>query len=278
MPKEVLHVENSTKLVRLHMAIELSNAKWKVGFCSDGPKLLERNVDAGDLAKVRELICWAKQRLELPEAAQVVSCYEAGREGFMPHRQLEAMGVRNVVVDPASIEVDRRARRKKTDRIDLVKLLANLVRHHQGAKVWSVCRVPTPEQEDARRLHREHQRLTKERTAHQNRMRSLLKLHGITLSVTTHFLEDISALALPFCLHQELEREYRRWQLVNEQMHAIELEQRQRLKQPQTPAQGHWPDRWVGAGSRAILAAFQQPTPTCRMHRSDAIAMAERVG
>jgi len=82
-------------------------------------------------------------------------------------------------VDAASIEVNRRARRAKTDRLDGFKLLAMLLRHHDGERVWSVLREPTPEQEDARRRDRELARLGQERTQHTNRIRSLLVLHNL---------------------------------------------------------------------------------------------------
>ena len=107
-----------------------------------------------------ECIAKAKARCELPPGAGVHSCYEAGRDGFWLHRWLIAQGIDNIVVDSSSIEVNRRARRAKTDRLDGDKLLAMLIRYHGGERrVWSVVRVPTPEQEDARRAHRELGRL-----------------------------------------------------------------------------------------------------------------------
>ena len=117
-------------------------------------------VTAGDTAALLECIAKAKARCELPPGAGVHSCYEAGRDGFWLHRWLIAQGIDNIVVDSASIEVNRRARRAKTDRLDGDKLLAMLIRYHGGERrVWSVVRVPTPEQEDARRAHRELGRL-----------------------------------------------------------------------------------------------------------------------
>src|SRR5438067_10969178 len=100
-------------------------------------------------------------------------------DGFWVHRWLVAAGVHNVVVEPSSIEVNRRARRAKTDRLDADKLLALLIRHHAGERVWSVLREPSVEDEDARREHRELQRLTHERIAHTNRISSLLVLHKL---------------------------------------------------------------------------------------------------
>jgi transposase len=90
------------------------------------------------------------------EAFSVVSCYEAGRDGFWLHRYLQGRGIDNVVVDSASLEVDRRLRRAQTDRIDAGKLLKMLIRYHGGEKqLWRVVRVPSQEDEDARHLHRD---------------------------------------------------------------------------------------------------------------------------
>jgi transposase len=96
--------------------------------------------------------------------------------------------VDDIVVDAASIEVNRRARRAKTDRLDGEKLLTMLVRHHRGEHVWSVVREPTASQEDERRAHREFERLTHERTAHTNRIGSLLVLHFVPGNKMQHGL------------------------------------------------------------------------------------------
>jgi transposase len=112
----------------------------------------------------------------------IVSCYEAGRDGFWLHRYLVHCDVANVVVDASSIEVNRRARRAKTDRVDVEQLLRLLIRYHHGEKrVWSVVHVPSVEEEDARRLHRELERLKKERTGHRNRIQALLVSQGVRL-------------------------------------------------------------------------------------------------
>jgi transposase len=104
----------------------------------------------------------------------------AGRDGFWLHRWLIAQGIDNMVVDSASIEVNRRARRAKTDRLDGGKLLTILVRYLGGERrVWSDMPVPTSEEEDERRAHRELEQLKRERTAHSNRIRALLVLHNL---------------------------------------------------------------------------------------------------
>jgi transposase len=116
----------------------------------------------------------------LNRPVEVISCCEAGYDGFWLHRLLEAQGVRNYVVDPASVQVDRRARRVKTDSIDVGKLLRSLLAYLRGEpKVWSVVRVPTVAEEDDRRLHRERDRLINERVQHVNRIKGLCAVHGI---------------------------------------------------------------------------------------------------
>jgi len=124
------------------------------------------------LLRLLELIEEVQARVsrEMGRAVAVMSCYEAGYDGFWLHRQLEAHGVCNYVIDPASLQVDRRARRVKTDRIDAERLLRSLMAYLRGEpKVWSAVRVPSVAEEDARRLHRERDRLVLERVRHVNR-------------------------------------------------------------------------------------------------------------
>ena len=122
----------------------------------------------------------AKARLGLTADAPVRSCYEAGRDGFWPHRFLTTRGVTNLVVDSSSIEVPRRARRTKTDRLDGEKLLRLLLRHWGGEReMWHVVHVPTRAVEDARHASRGLTTLQAERTRYRNRIHSLLALHGV---------------------------------------------------------------------------------------------------
>jgi transposase len=138
----------------------------------------ERTIPAGDVASLQQEITRAKQRLGLPEDAHVMSCYEAGREGFWLHRYLVAHHVENLVIDSASIEVNRRQRRAKTDRLDLRKLLTMLLRHRAGERqVWSVVRVPSVEEEDRRQLHRDML------TAKQDRTRVINRIKGLSLNL-----------------------------------------------------------------------------------------------
>jgi len=126
----------------LYLAFELGSKEWKLGFSVGfGQRPRERTVSAGDLSGVRREIERAKRRFSLSGKARVLSCYEAGRDGFWLHRYLVDLGVRNLVVDSSSVEVNRRARRAKTDRMDLGKLLSMLMRYDNGErKLWSVVR------------------------------------------------------------------------------------------------------------------------------------------
>jgi transposase len=121
----------------LFMAFELGMSEWKLGFTIGlGQKARRRTITAGNLEKVQREIVAAKKRFELPETAEVVSCYEAGRDGFWLHRYLTQSGIGNLVVDSASIEVNRRKRRAKTDRLDVEKLLTMLIRYQDYIEVF----------------------------------------------------------------------------------------------------------------------------------------------
>ena len=182
-PDTALHGQNTPITGWLYIAFELGDKSWKLSL-GDGVHGPSRHtLAAGDLNAVLQAIAKAKARFALPPQAPVRSCYEAGRDGFWLHRWLAEQGIHNLVVDSASIEVNRRARRAKTDRLDGDKLLSMLMRYHAGERrVWAVARVPTEEQEDERRLHRELGRLKQERTAHSNRVRSLLVLHNLRVA------------------------------------------------------------------------------------------------
>ena len=170
----------------LMLAMELGESGWLLGFArAFGEKPLRRKIASRDQKALLAQIAWAKERLGLARDARVVSCYEAGRDGFWLHRFLEAHGVTNLVVDSASIEVNRRKRRAKTDRVDLVALLDLLSRHLAGSvkPVWSVVRVPSIEDEDRRHLHRELKLAKKDRTRTSHRIKGLLANQGLTLEL-----------------------------------------------------------------------------------------------
>jgi len=167
----------------MYVAFELGKAKWLAGIVSPGSAKLSRHVlPGGDTAAVWHHIARAHGRAvkRLGKPVRIVSCYEAGYDGFWLHRWLEAQGVESRVLDPASIEVNRRARRAKTDRLDLEQLMRVLIRHEGGERrVCSVVRPPSAEQEDTRRPWRERERLVKERTMHVNRIKGLLHGQGV---------------------------------------------------------------------------------------------------
>lgn len=224
----------------LYMSFELGDKRWKVT-ASDGRRgPSQYSVDAGDKAAVAGCICKAKERCKLDPQAKVHSCYEAGRDGWWLHRWLIEQGIDNVVVDSASIEVNRRARRAKTDRLDGYKLLAMLLRHHGGERVWSVLHAPTPEDEDERRTHRELARLTHERIAHTNRIGSLLVLHNLRPHLIiggrdwAHWWDRHGTQLLPQ-QRAEIERESARLALVKQQIRTLEAAQRQEVEAGRQP-------------------------------------------
>ena len=112
----------------LYLAFELGNTDWKLGFTIGlGQKPRWRTIKAGDLIGVEDEIERAKRQLGLAAEVRVLSCYEAGRDGFWLHRHLDRQGVENLVVDSANIEVNRRAKRSKTDKLDVKKLVTMLI-------------------------------------------------------------------------------------------------------------------------------------------------------
>ncbi len=222
----------------LYLAFELGNKEWKLGFTVGfGQRPRQRTIVAGDLASVKEEIDRAQERFGLSADARVLSCYEAGRDGFWLHRYLVHLGVKNLVVDSSSIEVNRRARRAKTDKMDLGKLLSMLMRYDNGERrVWSVVRVPTVEQEDNRQLHRELRSLRGERTRHINRIKGLLASYGVRMKVKRDFLDRLETMRLwdgrpvPLGLKRRLVREYERLQMVIGQIEQVVAERAHALK------------------------------------------------
>ena len=224
----------------LYMSFELGDEQWKLT-ASDGLRgPSQYRVDAGDKEAVLDCIRKAKERCKLEPQAKVHSCYEAGRDGWWLHRWLIEQGVDNIVVDSASIEVNRRARRAKTDRLDGYKLLAMLLRHHGGERIWSVLHAPTPEQEDARRRDRELARLSKERTQHTNRISSLLVLHNLRPHIViggrdwAHWWEAQGTMLLQQ-QRAEIEREIARLALIKQQIKALEAVQREEVEAGKQP-------------------------------------------
>jgi transposase len=225
------------------LAFELGWTEWKLAFTTGaGQKPRSKTIKARDLVALQEQIAKSKKRFGLPESAPVRSCYEAGRDGFWLHRYLTAEGIDNVIVDSASIEVNRRKRRAESDRLDAVKLVTMLVRYHAGEqKVWSVVRVPSVADEDGRQLHRELEALKDDRAEHVNRIKGLLAGQGVELLRVDESLPAWLASArcwdgtsLPTALQARLLRELERWRFVDRQVKDLENERRKRIRRDET--------------------------------------------
>jgi len=227
----------------LYVALELSHETWKLAFATDrGSSARRRDIAARDIPALLGEIRDARRKLRLPAGAAVVSCYEAGRDGFWLHRCLAEHGVQNLVIDSSSIEVNRRSRRAKSDSLDVEKLLNLLLRHAAGEKkVFSIAQVPTPEEEDARQLHRELQTLKQESTRHVNRIKGLLASLGLVLEIGKDFQKGLQELRqwdgqpLPTGLQRRLLHEYERLAVVNRQIRELARERSQTIKRESSP-------------------------------------------
>src|SRR6266540_2973579 len=212
--------------VRLVVAFELGWEKWRLAFATaTGERPWQVVIPARDVLALTKAIGKAKQRLGLAESCPVFSCYEAGREGFWLDRLLTRMGVVNLVVDSSSIEVNRRARRAKTDRLDAKKLNSMLLRYWAGERdLWSVVHVPTPDQEDGRHRQREIRTLQKEQTRLVNRIKGLLAGQGIAMRMGPGFLKSLDQVRiwdgspLPPGLRCRVETEAARYHVVHRQL------------------------------------------------------------
>jgi transposase len=248
----------------LYLAFELGANTWKLAFTVGlGQKPRLKTVTAGALGLVKLEIARAKQRFGLSAEAAVKSCYEAGRDGFWLHRWLLSQAIDNQVVDSSSIEVNRRQRRAKSDGLDATKLAEMLVRYALGeTRVWRVAQPPTPEQEDARHLHREIETMQHERRQLANRISGLLVSLGVRVTVNHRFAQRLPHLRqydgtpLPAGLMARLEREFERWQLVHRQLLTAERELKQRAQQEAATSpqlQGLLSLRGVGAKGAWLL-------------------------
>ncbi len=220
----------------LYMALELSKASWKIGFEYSG-KRRDVTVDGGHLAQLADEISKTREKLKVPPEARICSCYEAGRDGFWLHRLLTSWGINNVVVDPASIEVSRQARRAKTDNLDRSLLRGKLRLHHQGERVWKVVRVPDAEAEAGRVLHRELERLQKERGSLSNRVKGILFSQGVRVErlhlddwdAQCQAFQGFDGQPLALDVQQELKRSGERLRLLHRQLRELERERNRRI-------------------------------------------------
>jgi transposase len=241
---EKIHIEQATlPQPTLFLAFELGQNTWKLGFTigmAQQPR--ERTIPPGALDPLPQEIARAKQRFGLPEDARVVSCYEAGRDGFWRHRALVAHGVTNHVIDSASLEVHRRQRRAKTDRLDVRKLLTMLLRHRAGEKkVWSVVRVPSVEQEDRRQLHRAMLTANQDRTRVIKRIKGLLAGQGAQLALEGDVdaqLDQVHPWAgspLPPALLSRLKRAWQQVGFLPAPRQTLEAQRRALLRRCEDP-------------------------------------------
>lgn len=220
----------------IFVSVEMSRSKWVIGVHTPmADKIAIHTFACGDADAVLALVERMRTKVEAAgnRSPTVIVCYEAGYEGFWLQRRLDALGIRVVVIDPASLLVDRRAKRAKTDRIDARGMVRALMAFARGEhQVLSEVRVPTVEQDDARRVLRERHRLVKERTAHTNRIKGLLKTQGIMdfdprAKGAALRLDEIitgDGRRLGACLKQEIVRELERLSLVMEQLARVEAE------------------------------------------------------
>lgn len=217
----------------IFIALELSRSQWLVTMYSpDRDRISRHKLDGGDHAGLLALIDRVRERVTraLGVKPAVVSCYEAGYDGFWLHRLLTAAGITNYVFDPASIAVEQRGRRTKTDRIDGEQLLRTLMAFcRDEPRVVRIVRVPSRDQEDARRDTREEDRLTSEQGAHISRIKALLRLHGMAAGNPRRRdwltwlakQRDWQGEPVPANQLAELTREHERLMLVGEQLAAL---------------------------------------------------------
>ena len=229
--------EGSVRESTLYVAFELSAKDWKLAMAPRmDVKPYIRTVSAGDVPAVGRACAQARQHFRIAADTPVLSCYEAGRDGFWIDRALRAVGITNRVVDSSSIEVNRRARRAKTDRLDARKLLRMLIRVCGGERdVWREVRVPTREQEAARHVSRERTSLLQERTRLVNQMRGWLATLGCRLPRKRAAqwwtrVRDFADTCLPAEVQQRLARIAARWALLTEQIAALDAQQAETVR------------------------------------------------
>lgn len=220
----------------MFVALELSRRCWLVAiFAPHADKVSRFRLPAGATGELLARISGLRDRAErrLGKDVAIVSVYEAGWDGFWLHRLLTAHGITSYVIDPTSIQIDRRARRIKTDAVDVAGLLRSLMAWCRGeARVCSMVRVPSVADEDARRLSRERGHLVKERIRHSNRIKGLCATQGIYdyEPLRADRRDRLAALGtgdgrpLPLRLTAEIGRQLVRLELVLEQLAAVEAE------------------------------------------------------
>src|SRR5712664_179464 len=231
----------ASEYATVYVVFELSKAKWQLGVMLPGSQKMSRyTIDGGDLAALSGRLAAARAKAgRSGKPVRIVSCYEAGLDAHWLHRWLTEQGVINYEVDPSSIEVSRRARSAKTDRIDLEKLMRALLAYLRGEpRVCSMVRVPAVEDEDRKRRTRERERLLKERTSHSNRIKGLLHGQGVRDAepLKPGFVASLDKMRtgdgrmLTPWLKEEIMREHERLCLVAKQLSALEATNKAALR------------------------------------------------
>jgi transposase len=252
----------------IFVSVEMSRSKWVVGIhAPPADKIAMHTMACGDVDALLALVERARSKLPARGASvpAVTVCYEAGYEGFWLYRRLTQLGIRVVVIDPASLLVDRRAKRAKTDRIDARAMVRALMAWARGEQqVLSEVHVPTATQDDVRRGLRERQRLVQERTAHGNRIKGLLKTQGImdfdprAAGAMTRLDALVTGDGRPLgpCLRREIVRELDRLKLVMQQIEQVETE-RDAVIQERTEQAGAAVEPELGAAMIEVLSRLK---------------------
>jgi transposase len=227
------------------VAMELSKSAWLLAVQgSPSGKTSSHRLEAGDVTGLLGLLRRLQTREQQAcggDGVQIILGYEAGYDGFWLQRRLAAEGIGCWVMDPGSLQVNRKARRAKTDRLDAAMLLRALIAWWRGDRAaCHMVQVPSVEREDARWTHRERQRLIVERVQHVNRIKGLLAAQGICdyqplrrdRWARLAELRTGDGRELPPRLRQEIEREFKRLELVLEQIEAVEAERDAAVAEP----------------------------------------------
>ena len=241
---ETTHREECNAVSTVLVAFELGAKWWKLALTTSIAQVPRtRRVEAGDLVSVFEWVGRTRQVLRVPADAPLVTCYEAGRDGFWLHRALREHGIRNQVIDAASIETPRRRRHAKTDRIDAEKLVILLARWMAGERrALRIVQVPSEADEDARELHRELESVKRMRVAVGNRIVGLMAKHGVRVEVTPTFGRRLvearrwDGSPIPPSSLARIERDWQEYETLTARIRLLETDRSRQLREATTPA------------------------------------------
>ena len=251
----------------IYAALELSSTTWLLAIqAPDRDKISRHKVPACGSDTLIAHLERARTRVQNGTDApvRVMTCYEAGRDGFWLHRVLRNNGIDNQIVDPASLLTDKKKKSAKTDKIDVHKILRALKLWHDGdTEACRMVHVPTPEQEDERRPVREAQRIKKEKTGHLNRISGLTSQHGIRSfqPLRRDWREQLEQLhtadgrPLPPQLKAEIARECERLHHLRGQLKELAREDRARRRAAKRSAKGKQPEEKTALEQRSELIA-----------------------